>query len=258
MEQLVNFFVVGVQKGGTRALSSYLRFHPNIQMSRGIELHYFDNEQIDWAAPARDHLHDQFDWSVSGVLRGEVTPIYLYWPDALKRLHDYNPKARLIVLLRHPVHRAFSHWRMETGRGLEELTFEEAIQIGRERVRTAPNGAHRVFSYVERGFYSQQLERLFTLFPRSQVYFLRTDEFWLNPDAALAGIEGFIGLEPRKLLRCTQDLRTQTSTLSEQARILLLEQYASDIIETSRLTGLDLGDWLSDAYREPMYSTEQE
>ncbi|MGP3699493.1 hypothetical protein [Rhodobacter sp. NSM] len=71
----------------------------------------------------------------------------------------------LILPLRDPVERAHSHWRMEVARGNESLSFSEAIREGRARV--ARNG--RVFTYVERGFYGAQLERLETCFPREQV-----------------------------------------------------------------------------------------
>jgi sulfotransferase family protein len=251
--ELVNFFVIGVQKGGTRALSRYLRCHAGLQMSRAMEVHYFDNEDINWEIPSREHLHAQFDWSSLGMIRGEVTPIYLYWPNALRRLQQYNPNAKIIVLLRHPVHRAFSHWRMETARGLDNISFEEAIQSGRERVRTSPNGAHRVFSYVERGFYSEQIARLFALFPRNQVHFLRTDELWRDANIALDGISRFIGSEPFGPLCHVHEIGKYTAKLSEEAKAHLMELYEHQIKETSRLTGLELHDWLSDGYKEPMH-----
>src|SRR6185503_6418815 len=118
VERRVDFFVAGVQKGGTTALDAMLRRHPAIQMARlngkdVKEVHFFDDESIDWSAPDYGKLHRHYDWSESRV-RGEATPIYLYWPNALKRLLAYNPNVKLIILLRHPIHRAFSQWQMET------------------------------------------------------------------------------------------------------------------------------------------------
>lgn len=148
----VDFFIIGTQKGGTTALDAYLRQHPQLQMAHVKEVHHFDNETLQWAHPDHGGLHDQFDWTVPHVLRGEATPIYLYWPQSLTRLHTYNPQARLIVSLRQPTFRAHSHWRMETRRGLETLSFEGAVSpTGRKRVQDTINGVHRVFSYVERG-----------------------------------------------------------------------------------------------------------
>lgn len=98
------------------------------------ELHYFDDERIDWRSPDVTALHRSFDWSVRDVVRGEATPIYTYWPRAIERIARYNPRAKLIVCLRHPVLRAYSHWRMETTRGAETLPFSRAIREGRARV----------------------------------------------------------------------------------------------------------------------------
>src|SRR5690348_9347014 len=126
MAELVDFFIVGVQKGGTTALAEYLGQHPGIQMSRDKEVHHFDNENLDWSRPAHTQLHDQFDWSVRRVIRGEATPIYIYWPSSLARIKNYNKDAKLIVALRHPSFRAFSHWKWEVQGKRESLTFEEA------------------------------------------------------------------------------------------------------------------------------------
>jgi hypothetical protein len=142
----VDFFIAGVQKGGTTALDHYLRAHPQIQTAAVKEVHHFDNDTVDWRKPDHSWLESFFDWSVPAVVRGEATPIYTYWPDSLKRMHRYNADAKLIVGLRHPSFRAFSHWRMETTRGAETLAFEHAIGWqARSRVRLEPRGAHRVF-----------------------------------------------------------------------------------------------------------------
>lgn len=73
----VGFFIIGTQKGGTTALDFYLRQHPRLQMARVKEVHHFNNESISWSLPDHGRLHDQFDWTVADVLRGEATPIYL-------------------------------------------------------------------------------------------------------------------------------------------------------------------------------------
>jgi hypothetical protein len=192
----LDFFICGVQKGGTTALDSFLREHPAVEMARVKEVHFFDNESLDWAVPDYAQLHAAFDASAAARRRGEATPIYSYWPNAPERLRAYNPSAKLILMLRHPVLRALSHWRMETTRGWETLPFSEAVRpAARERVRLAPGGVHRVFSYVERGFYAAQIERMLGLFPANQVLILRTDALWGDPAATLARVQDFLGVE---------------------------------------------------------------
>jgi hypothetical protein len=195
----VDFFIAGVQKSGTTALDAMLRRHPRIQMAAQKEPHFFDNEALAWEAPDYQALHHHYDWSVDGVLRGEATPIYTYWPNAIERLKAYNPNAKLIVGLRHPSYRAFSHWRMETTRGAESMSFSDAIRQGRGRVTTAPNGVHRVYSYVERGLYAAQIARVLTHFPRSQTFVFRTDHLWLSPESMLAQLQSFLGVPQASL-----------------------------------------------------------
>ena len=251
---LVNFFIAGVQKGGTTALDQFLRAHPQIQMATVKEVHYFDDDGGASEAEDYSRLESFFDWSISGVVRGEATPIYLYWPNSLKRLHRYNAAAKLVIGLRHPSFRAFSHWRMEAARGLETLPFDEAIGWqARARVRLAPRGVHRIYSYVERGLYSTQIAGMLDLFPRHQVYFYRTDDLWQDHDRVLREVQSFLNVTPIII----QDRRYiapvdagGSGALSPEMRGRLDEIFVEDIHTTASLTGLDLGDWLDPSYEE--------
>src|SRR5690606_3983415 len=251
----------GVQKAGTTALAGYLARHPEIQMSCVKEIHYFDCEDIDWDNPDREPLHRHFDWSVQGVMRGEATPIYTYWPSALPRLKRYNPSARIIVSLRHPVFRAWSGWRMETRRGAETFSFADAVSNpGRERVKSAPGGVHRIYSYVERSFYADQVQRLLDLFRRDQVHFLRTDTLWQDPASTLTAVEAFLGVRPHLAGTVEREyiVAVDSSALGaipDDVRLAIDAMFRDDITKTADLTGLDLSDWLVPDYREPMDST---
>jgi hypothetical protein len=258
MAKHLDFFIIGVQKGGTTALDAYLRRHPSIQMSRVKEVHHFDNEQLDWSSPDHEGLHSQFEWAVGDVLRGEATPIYIYWPGSLARLQAYNPQAKLIVALRHPTFRAYSHWRMEVGRNADTLSFADAVSDdGRSRVREAQGGVHRVFSYVERGFYAAQIRNLFDFFPRANVHFLRTDRLWSDPPGTLAAVEHFLGVDAavsRKAKRTyvVPGPSAETGELPRAVRLHLDAVFREDIQEAAALAGLDLSDWLTPGYREQM------
>lgn len=136
MERL-SFLIAGVQKAGTTALDDYLRRHPQLSMAGGKEVHFFDREVgIDWRDPDYGVLHALF--RDDGGLRGESTPITLYWTPAHYRILRYNPDMRFIILLREPGARAFSHWRMNITRGLDDISFSEAIREGRRRVLDDP------------------------------------------------------------------------------------------------------------------------
>ncbi len=257
---MLDFFICGVQKGGTTALDSFLREHPDLEMAKVKEIHFFDDESLDWDAPDYAKLHAAFDASAQVRRRGEATPIYSYWPNALERLRAYNPAAKLILMLRHPVMRALSHWRMETTRGWETLPFSEAIRpAARERVRLALGGVHRVFSYVERGFYAPQIERMLNLFPVDQVLILRADMLWNDHAATLAKVQAFLGIE--NVLRAERHYivpveSDKSAPLASEDAEYLAALYADDIRRTQSLTGVNLENWLDLAfpYEEPMRS----
>ena len=86
----VAFIVAGVQKGGTTALFDYLGEEPALSLAREKEVHFFDDEDQDWAAPDYGAYHAHFA-APDGRQRGEATPIYLYWPGSLERIAAYNP-----------------------------------------------------------------------------------------------------------------------------------------------------------------------
>jgi hypothetical protein len=193
-EDRVSFIIAGVQKGGTTALFDYLGDEPGVSMSRVKEVHFFDDDALAWADPDYTAYHANFE-PFDGRPRGEATPIYTYWPNSLERIAAYNPAARLIVLMRDPVQRAWSHWKMDYSRKLDPLPFARCIREGRQRLFDAsPWGFHRNFSYVERGFYGEQMARLFEFFPREQVLALRAEDLRADPGSTLGRVRNFLGL----------------------------------------------------------------
>lgn len=109
----INFLVAGTQKGGTTALDCYLRLHQDILMATDKEVHFFDNEDEFQNVVDYEKYHQHFGPFVEGKVIGESTPIYMYWYDAPRRIWEYNPKMKFVLVLRNPIERAFSHWNME-------------------------------------------------------------------------------------------------------------------------------------------------
>lgn len=236
----VNFLIAGVQKGGTTALFDYLGDYPDVALSDVKEIHFFDDESQDWAAPDYEGYERRFG-TPDARPRGEATPIYSYWPRSMERIAAYNPAMRLILVLRDPVQRAWSHWRMETARGAEREPFGWCIRKGRQRLFEAvPWGHHREFSYVERGFYGEQVERIFSLFPRKQVLVLTAEALRADPGATLGAVRAFLGLPPAatppaRLVHVGADTDHE---LVEADAIYLRELYALDQARLRELTGI--------------------
>ncbi|HEY3696557.1 sulfotransferase domain-containing protein [Phenylobacterium sp.] len=243
MGALVDFIVVGAQKAGTTALFDYLGDEPGLALSDVKEVHFFDDENLDWTSPDYGRYHARFP-APDGRLRGEATPIYLYWPQSLERIRAYNPAVRLILMLRDPVQRAWSHWRMEYARGVETMPFARCIREGRRRLFDAePWGHHREFSYVERGFYGEQVERLLQLFARDQLLILQSDDLRADPNRVLAAVRGFLGLPSRPPAVAPREVHVGRemdygSTLTPADAEFLREIYARDRARLAALTGL--------------------
>jgi len=239
---LVDFLIAGAQKGGTTALHSYLADYPDIALAEPKEVHFFDDEAQDWRAPDYAGYHAHFP-QPAGRPCGEATPIYLYWKNCLERIAAYNPAMRLIVTLRDPVERAWSNWRMEYARGVETRPFAWCVREGRQRLFEAePWGFHREFSYVERGFYGEQLARAFALFGREQVLVLKSGDLRTQPGPVLAAVRSFLGLPdaptpgPREVH--VGEAIDYPSELTSEDVAFLREIYEPDDRRLKALTGI--------------------
>jgi hypothetical protein len=246
----VGIFVGGVQKCGTTSLHSYLSEHPRLMAPRKKETHFFDNERINWDQPdyERDfHLRFYPDWQAD-ALAYDATPITIFWPPSIARIIDYNPAAKFIFLFRDPVERAFSHWCMEFARQAETLPFAAAIREGRQRLdgmaKLDPDW--RVYSYVERGFYAEQLERVFERVPKEQVLALSSTELASAPAAALAKISAFlsIGAFPDSGARRVFVGGPTEREVTQGDVDYLSDIFAADAQRFSEMTALDTSEWL--------------
>jgi hypothetical protein len=204
-----DFFLIGTPKGGTTALHSALVGHPQLRLSAVKEPKFF---LCDGTPPDRAHqrgpgdAHSAREWvwreadylrlfaqAPSETLTGESTPFYLYDRAAQRRLADTTPAARLIAVIRDPVDRAYSNWTHLWSDGLEPIAdFNEALQ--QEDARVAA-GYAPFWHYTRLGRYGEQLQHLYSLFPREQVLVLRYRQLAEEPDQTLARVCDFLGVQ---------------------------------------------------------------
>ena len=240
----LDFIVPGAQKSGTTALYYFLKQHPQILLPDRQELHFFDDEQV-FARPVDyQSLHQQFGKARRRPKVGEVTPNYLYWKPAIERIHAYNPRIKLIILLRNPVDRAFAHWNMQRFKNREPLDFLEAVKEEPRRTAQPLSIESRRFAYIERGFYSAQLKRVFEFFPRDQVEIIQFEDFRDRKQKTLDRIFDFLGVK-RIRIPADKDRNVvpyeRAMTLEE--RKYLLAVFATEIAELEQMLGWDLPDW---------------
>lgn len=212
---LVDFMIIGAQKCGTSALHRFLDQHPEIDMASQKEVHLFDSPEYSnaWSPAQIDERYaPHFRGRPEAALRGEATPVYLYLPDIAPELKRYNPRLKLIVLLRDPAERAISHYYMEKGRGQEHrplwlALLAEPLRLARDRNPKAPNSATRWHSYRHRGLYSRQLRNLYRSFDKSSVLVIRNGDLRQRHDAVLRRTLAFLGAR--------QDLRIPAAAVLE-------------------------------------------
>lgn len=242
---LVNFLVAGTQKGGTSALDAYLREHPQICMADKKEVHFFDIEAaFANGSPDYNRYHAAFNPTHEHRVIGEATPIYMYWDAAPKRIWEYNPEMKIILSLRNPIERAYSHWNMETSRKNETVPFRSAILNETERSREALPNQHRVYSYTDRGFYSYQLKRLWRYFPKANTLILRHEELKNAPNETVKKVTDFLGLDPLPTIAPKEIHRIEYEReMAPEERQLLLDIYRNEIAEIERLLDWDCSQW---------------
>jgi len=240
----INFLIVGSQKSGTSALDKYLREHSEIEMGIKKELHFFDNEEIFKNEVNYDIYHKNFSSDISKV-KGESTPIYMYWTPSLGRIYEYNPNMKIIAILRNPITRAFSHWNMERDRDADSESFPIAIRTENERCRTALPLQHRVYSYTDRGFYSEQIRHIWKYFPKEQTLFIKQDDLKKKPQEVLSHISSFLNISPFYTIE-QKDVhsRPYINKLSDEDYAFLSNLYFYEIKTLEQMLQWDCSDWM--------------
>jgi hypothetical protein len=187
---------IGAQKAGTSTLYRLLRDHPQIVIPSSKEDPLFDSD----VAPEQVQVYlDERFGGVGDAQCGTVTPQYLSAPDTAARMHALVPAARIVVLLRDPVTRALSHYRMSVLRELETRTFEEAVaaQIGALRGGRELNLYSETDSYVVRGNYAWLLADWFELYGHDKILTVFSDDLDNATVATLERVQRFLGVDPK-------------------------------------------------------------
>lgn len=268
-QRLVDFVIGGTQKGGTTALDAYLREHPEVCMADKSdwasstahaktfaagqkEVHFFDKEEHFLNGnPDYSRYHRRFNPEKSHRVLGEATPSYMYWNEAPRRIWEYNPSMKLILLLRDPIERAYSHWNMERIKNTEKLSFWDAITREEERCREALPLQHRVYSYISRGLYTQQLHRIWKFFPKDQVLCLKSEDL----DKTLDRVCEFLQVSPiQGVASKNAHSLPYEAGMTEKERDYLRRIFEPEIARLEQELNWNCSDWLhhSVAFSKPL------
>lgn len=204
--RLPQLVIPGAMKAGTTSLFEYLRGHPQLRASREKEIHYFDmnfHRGVGWYAGQFPRCPAA---GGAAPLAFESSPYYLFEPRVPLRLRELLPDVKLVVLLRDPVDRAFSHYHNNRRLGREPLSFEQAIDAEPERLAgeeerlladpRVVSRSHKWYSYLHRGLYHEQLLRWRACFPAGQMHVVDAGRLFACPRVVLAEVLAFLGVDP--------------------------------------------------------------
>lgn len=181
MVRPIQLMIVGAEKSGTSSLARYLEQHPDICSHRQREMTYFVNDE-DYALGYEKIYSRYFPecQNESTILLAKNVGV-MYWPEAVKRLWNHNPKCQLVVILRNPVDRAYSAYWYARRMGWENLkSFEEAIAAEPNRLKEG-GLKRRYCAYLDRGIYHKQLSGLFEHFDKNQVHIFLVEDLNSEP-----------------------------------------------------------------------------
>ncbi len=295
--RLPNFLLIGANKAGTTSLYHYLKQHPEIYFSPVKEPMFFSLYGVPAPPPRSAPYMDKavydlesyanlFEQATTETALGEASTSYLAVPRSAATIKNFVPDVRLIAVLRDPAERAFSHYQMDVRMGLEELSFEDAVEA---EVASTEKGEATRRRYVRYGMYGKQLGEYFKHFAPEQfsiqIYrefkrdpqpiirelfrFLNVDESFV-PDMSMHHNTATANVRPaqhanpfrrgyksrlRRLVRQTlfgERIVAQNRgnahrpALTREMRVRLREIFREDIIDLQELLGRDLKYWLQD------------
>lgn len=231
-----DFYGIGAMKAATTWAWQQLAQHPDIQMPEQKELHYFDQLNI----TPQQYLSRFPD---TDKITGEITPAYLTIPHAPLLAAAINPEAKVFVILRNPVDRAFSHWKVA-------LWTENKIPFGTSFRDSFDHGhPHQGaawHSIREKGLYVKYLKRWYDSFPEMKVFWY--DDVQADPFKIVKQIYELVGVDsdfvPNTVNeKCNENWSGRNPEFYPQDRQHVLNFYMPSIERLEKFTGRDLSSW---------------
>ena len=259
---LPDYLIIGAHRAGSTSLWAYLSQHPQVSVNfprlQGIKgVRYFDENYHRGEAWYRSHFPSAaYRASLrrrhGGAVAGDASSYYLFHPAAAERAAKAVPEAKVIVLLRHPVDRAYSHWLRERRDGAEPIaSFEEAVAAEPERLagevdrilddESYYSYAHENFSYMSQGLYLDSLRKWLEHYPRDRVHVELSERFSQDPQGGFDRVLRFLGLSPLELSDTRPRNTLRTTPLDPVIRDRLSERFAAKNRELEEFLGMELG-----------------
>lgn len=233
---LPDFIVIGVGRGGTTSLYHYLGQHPCIRKAAYDELGFFDTNfdlGINWYRSLFPTIftkkHIIRKWK--HFMTYDITPSYVRRPWVAERISKILPDVKLIVILRNPVDRTYSHYNMGVKEGSEKSSFEDVIKDDMVKLESNVLHGNEYFrisvenSYLARGFYAEQLQIWLNLFPKDQIFVISTEDLASKTNETLGTVFDFLKLPSYKIQNLDRQRVGNYSEMNPKIRQTLIEYF---------------------------------
>jgi len=245
MEIWPNWFILRAPRTGTTSLYWHLKNIPGIYMSSTKEPHYFSDHSIskhDWLlGPIQDKKKylSLFETVQDEKIIGEASTHYLDDPETPKKIHQIIPNARIIIGLRDPVERAFSHYWNRFSNNWIKLSFHDQLQ---KEFQYRTDYEDLEIFILKHGLYSDNVKRYFDIFGQKQVKILIFEEFIQNPKTIIEENIKFLGINysiqnfENIILRMTNN----KPKMKQEDRETLIKFYQNDVKKLQAVLGRKL------------------
>lgn len=281
-----NFFIVGAPKCGTTALFRFLENHPQVFLSDPKEVNFFSKKELEEQSlyyqdfkPRNENEYLKLfkNADIQHKIIGEASVSYLFYPEVATRIHCFNPDSKIVILLRDPVARAWSHYLMDKRLGLVKKELIEIFQSKKERDKL------NFQQYFLLGNYVSQVEKYLDLFGKKNVKIIFAEELKNERDTIISELYQFLGIQCFELIEETKHnaykepkgfflkklysislvrknikkvipqsilkrganffFNSTPPSLNDTDKILLKNYYYADICKLERLLSKDLSEW---------------
>jgi len=198
-----NFFIVGAPKAGTTSIFNYLKNHPEVFLPLVKEPNFFSHKEL-----LSERLYYKESIIISDIASyeklfinakrhkavGEASVSYLFYESVPQRIKQYSPNAKVIILLRNPIDRAYSHYLMDYRSGYIDEDFDKVV----ENVNWRTMHPLRYRQVIDLGFYSEQVERYLRIFSKRNVKIVLFDDLVEKSNSVMSQLADFLEIDKHR------------------------------------------------------------
>ena len=237
--RIVDFIIIGAQRCGTTALSLNISKHPEIYLDNNQnpekgEVHFFD---INWKKGIEWYKKQLKSENKKNKIIGEKTPDLAYLSYTFPLIQSVNPFVKLIIIIRNPVERAYSHWKLATKRNGENLSFSKAVAFELKYLKNQNKTFYTCAKhYIGRGFYYKQIKELLKWFPKENLLILISEHVKKNMKDEYNKVYNFLNIKEKDNLHYKIEFQSNDkSEINSSLYKKLINLYQKDILNLEKM-----------------------